>query len=359
MSTTSMYESEFVPSNWIKHSTAFGGSSVMLDKPPTVEEAIVKGGLDWPVALEQLHRPNGEPVDRFAVVRGDTNASLGTVGTGYRPLQIREAFAPFAPLVEAGLVDLKAAGAIKGGSRVWILGQVRNGGHANAEILPGDTVENHLLLAHGHDGSLGIHFGNTPWRGRCSNHLGVALVNGIRCSNLLRIRHTSGARDALDAARETIMRANANFDATVKVFRAFAGVCLRNGAQLRAYIDIVFPQPKTTPIVQVPGIDAVSFMSDVRAEESNRLLVAELSDTSRKVADSDRRRIYDEIEALFETGRGTDVPGVKGTAWGAYNAVTEYLTHERGRNADNRLNTTWFGPESQRAIQGAVDTFLK
>ena len=71
-----------------------------------------------------------------------------------------------------------------------------------------------------------------------------------------------------------------------------------------------------------------------------------------------RARIYGEIETLFAKGRGNDMAGVKGTAWAAYNAVTEYITHERGRNADNRMNTAWFGSEGPRALQGAVSTFL-
>jgi hypothetical protein len=72
-----------------------------------------------------------------------------------------------------------------------------------------------------------------------------------------------------------------------------------------------------------------------------------------------RQRIYGEIDVLFERGRGNDMAGVKGTAWAAYNAVTEYITHERGRSDDNRVNAAWFGAESPRAITSAVDTFLR
>lgn len=40
--------------------------------------------------------------------------------------------------------------------------------------------------------------------------------------------------------------------------------------------------------------------------------------------DADKLRSYDALTSLFETGKGTDIPGVRGTAWGAYNAITEY-----------------------------------
>jgi hypothetical protein len=53
--------------------------------------------------------------------------------------------------------------------------------------------------------------------------------------------------------------------------------------------------------------------------------------------------IVEEIVRLAESGRGNDLPSVRGTLWTAYNGVSEYLTYNRGRSADNRLNSLWFG----------------
>jgi len=37
--------------------------------------------------------------------------------------------------------------------------------------------------------------------------------------------------------------------------------------------------------------------------------------------------------------------GVKNTAWGLVNAVTQYVDFERqARNNETRLNSAWFGP---------------
>ena len=62
-----------------------------------------------------------------------------------------------------------------------------------------------------------------------------------------------------------------------------------------------------------------------------------------------------EINELFITGRGQDLPHVRGTAWAAYNAVTEYVDY-RSRvqkigdvtqgsllAQDRRLHRAWFG----------------
>ena len=62
-----------------------------------------------------------------------------------------------------------------------------------------------------------------------------------------------------------------------------------------------------------------------------------------KDADDEASATEEAVTRLFETGRGADMPGVAGTAWGLYNAANEYLNYEAGRTADNRINSLWFG----------------
>ena len=72
----------------------------------------------------------------------------------------------------------------------------------------------------------------------------------------------------------------------------------------------------------------------------------------------------------IENGRGIDLHDVRGTAWAAYNAVTEFVDHYRpvGRGTataeqktddvvDKRLNSAWFGTGSD-IKQTAWDTLL-
>jgi hypothetical protein len=42
------------------------------------------------------------------------------------------------------------------------------------------------------------------------------------------------------------------------------------------------------------------------------------------------------ILELVETGKGTGIPGVRGTAYGFLNAVTEYVDHHRVVRAGDR-----------------------
>jgi phage/plasmid-like protein (TIGR03299 family) len=327
----------------------------LLANPPTVEEAIRAAGLDWTVALERLFLADLTRIDdRFAVRRESDRKVLGTVGKGFRTVQNKAAFAWFQSFLDAGLVTLEAAGSLRGGARVWVLAKIKGD---DAVIVPqaDDRVAKYLLLAHGHDGSLAIHLGVTPTRVVCNNTLSAAI--GERAS--LRIRHTKGAAGAMDAAKEVIARANGNFDKAAEVYRALAGTYVRSGRQIRDYIDAVFPPPpvKAKPAaapVEAGHHDLSSLLSARPVAPRDSVFSADNGATTEET----RQRIYGEIEALFQRGRGNDLPGVKGTAWAAYNAVTEYITHERGRSDDNRVNTAWFGPEGPRAIQAAAATFL-
>lgn len=331
----------------------------LLAAPPTIAEAIVAAGLDWGVDLVPStidYRGVQLATGKYAVVRDDDMKVLGNVGEDYRTVQNIDAFRWFQPFLDAGLADIEAAGSLRGGSRIWVLAKVRN---ATAEIVPGDKVESYILLAHAHDGTLAIHCGVTPIRVVCANTLSCA----VKGRSTLRIRHTKGAEDALAAAQEVVAKANGKFDEAAKVYKALAGIYLRDGKQLRAFVDKVFPAPKKTADLvneAYKGVVGADLMSEVKAAKANEALVDELLTSAAEgaVADEKNRRIYADIEALFEHGTGNDMPGVKGTAWGLYNAATHYYSHVQGRTADARQNNAWFGNTADRALDAAVSTFL-
>jgi hypothetical protein len=148
---------------------------------------------------------------------------------------------------------------------------------------------------------------------------------------MFRIRHTSAAQGLLDGVQDVIERADRDFERAAEFFRSLAGKQIRSAKRLRDYVDAVFPPPAPA--------------------------VKEATKDEAKV-----RRIFLQIQSLFEMGRGNDLPGVKGTAWAAYNAVTEYLTWERGSSNDGRLDNLWLGGNrrdySTRAIGQAQKVLL-
>jgi hypothetical protein len=60
------------------------------------------------------------------------------------------------------------------------------------------------------------------------------------------------------------------------------------------------------------------------------------------------------LQEVFETEEDLQRPGVQGTLWGAYNAITrfeDYKQPQQEEQPDQRLERTWFG--------GGADTKLK
>jgi phage/plasmid-like protein (TIGR03299 family) len=295
---------------------AWHGLGVVLRNPPSVEEAIRAAGLDWGVRLAPLAlAEDGRSVDHLATVRETDNSILGVVGPSFVPLQNRDAFAWFQPLVDSGAVSIEAAGSLREGRRIWILAQARD---SVADVVPGDAVRQFLLLAHAHDGSLAIRCGFTVVRVVCANTLAGALSDAS--SKLLKIQHRAYAVEALEKVRAALDLARGEFAATREQLRELA----RKGCNertLRRYVREVFE----------PG----------RADDEKAAV-----------------RTVDKIVPLFESGRGADLPRVRGTFWGAFNAITEYVTHERGRLADARVESAWFG-DGARLARRALDVGLE
>jgi phage/plasmid-like protein (TIGR03299 family) len=316
--------------------------------PASTEEAIRLAGLDWNIELQQLATPDGRLVERNAVVRTSDNSILGTVGMGWEPVQNVKAFSPFEPFLQAGLATIETAGSLKGGRRVWMLAKINR---PDSVIVPqaDDRVAKYLLAAVGHDGTLAFRLGYTPTRVVCMNTLSVAVNEGE--STHIRIPHLSGATKAIDAIAKTIEGVDARFEKTAEIFRALAGVKIRGSEQLRQYVDSVFKPNKAEH-----GADGLSDLLARPVSPRESIFSAD----SGEMTSEKKSRVFDEIATLFEQGRGNDLPGVRGTAWAAYNAVTEQLTWNRGNSQDQRLETVWLRDSgvAARALPNAVSQFL-
>lgn len=302
--------------------TPWHGLGTKLDTPPTVEEGIRLAGLDWKVERKQLViEGSSQKAPAFATVRDSDSSILGVVGSTYRVLQNIDAFKWFQPYLDSGEVELHTAGSLSGGSRVWVLAKIKG---EPVEIVKDDSIEQYVLLSNAHDGSQAVRAGLTATRVVCANTMAAA--HNAASSKLMRVRHSEKAGIALEKVRDSLNLARREFAATADGMRQMAryGVSV---ADLNAYVREVF-QPK----VQLNVVDG--------AETSVTL-----------------DNLVENIIPLFEKGRGNDLPGVKGTMWAAHNAVTEYLSHQRGRNANNRVESLWFGQSAnliQRAYNVAV-----
>lgn len=313
-------------------SPAWHGLGTVLPEAPSIADAIKLAGLDWNVRMETLSTPDGKLAPMRATVRESDNSILGVVGVDYTVLQNTKAFEWFQPLVDAGLVKLESAGCLRQGQRIWVLAKTSVD---PVEIVPGDPVMSYILLSNGHDGKLACRAGFTGIRVVCANTMAAA--HRDRASKLLRVRHHSKIEDTLKGIREVMNVAAQDFQATAEQYRNLAARQI-NAADFKKFVKRVFSLKDETP-------------ADVAS--SPVIEVVETEDKDRK-----GETLCNRIVPLFEKGRGNNLPGVAGTYWAAYNAVSEYLTHERGRTQDTRLDSLWYGQAAafnQKALNTALD----
>lgn len=306
--------------------TPWHGLGTILDHAPSIKEAITAAGLNWEVKREPLFFEDGTPTKSCAITRATDREIFGYTSPNYTPLQNKDAFEWFQPFVDSEAVTLETAGSLRKGAHVFILAKISKD---PIVIVPkaNDEVLQFLLLANGHDGTMAAHAGFTPVRVVCANTLSAAMGN--ENTRLMKAFHTSKVKDAMLAVRDVIDVATRSFQATAEQYKVLAAHDI-DKVMLETYIKLTFfpkhAEPKRKDLVEA---DRVSF--------ENKL---------------------NEVTKLFEEGKGNDRPGVRGTWWAAMNGVTEYLNYVRGRSADARLDSLWFGP-AKKILDRALTTALE
>jgi phage/plasmid-like protein (TIGR03299 family) len=289
------------PSMMYVGETPWHSLGTKLDRPATAEEAIQAAHLDFTVEKYRLKTtPNDLQVEsHFATVRTDTMEVLGVVGSRYEPIQNKDAFTTFDALVGEGEAIYHTAGALGKGEQIWLLAKLPD----YIRINGNDLVEKYLLLVNSHDGSSTVRVKLTPIRVVCENTLSLALSGA---EQEVHVRHTLNAKEKLKEAHEILGLTNKLYSELDAIFNRMSERQVEQQA-LSDYVKAIFPDnPASTDHSWV-------------------------------------KKVHDTIFDLADSGEGAKM--AKGTLWGAYNAVTEYVDHYRNPKGDEtqRLKSMWFG----------------
>ncbi len=300
------------------------GLGVELNKPATAEEAIIAAGLDWEVKLssvlfeswnneENEYNTPGEYENQNVIYRTDNQKPLGIIGNRYQPIQNRDAFKFFDPIVGEGAAIYHTAGSLRDGKTIWLLAKLPN----DIEVGQDDIVEQYVLLTNNHEGKQALRIRYTPIRVVCMNTLQAALMTP---GKIARVWHSGDV--------DKNFRSAAEFLGMIKIVAKESAVIWR-----KMYKQI-------TEIVAIEYFEKVFI--NIKKEPP-----------SLKLTNTRDRLLY-----LFYNGMGNEGKA-ESTIWAAYNAVTEYLDHFRMSQAlgDRRLWSTWFGTGvdiRQRATAEAI-----
>lgn len=278
----------------------------------TAEQAIVAANLGYTVEKVPLFMRipgNGVDVpesfvktDGFATVNSDTNDILGYVRSRYTPLQNRAAFGFFDELIEEGGAHYVTAGALGKGERIWLLAQMPE----TFEPLAGDVSKNYCLLSNSHDGNSPVTVRFTQIRVVCQNTL-TAAMKGTK--ETISVRHSTNVEHRLRTAASILREYRDHMANLGEVFTKFTAITI-DDAWIDEYIDGLF------------GLEI---------------------DIASPAGRTRRQNNVNTFMRYVDSGRGTNIPGVKGTVWGAYNAAVEFADYEVINRADDRIQSILYG----------------
>jgi phage/plasmid-like protein (TIGR03299 family) len=249
--------------------------------------------------------------DSYATIRTDSTGKphvLGVVGKRYEVLQNAEAFTVFDRLLEERGCTYESAGAIRDGRRVWILARI-----PEAMLVRDDTINQYFLLVLSHDGSLPLILKPTPIRVVCNNTLNLALRDR---ANQFAVRHLRGMRERLRSVTDAIVESELNFEKAREHMERMAEYRIHD-----------------------PSAFFFSVMPDLRR----------WSDTS--LQRNAWRKRYLRLTDLFHTGKGN----MGHSLWDAYNALVEWVDHDR--EGKEWVESTQFGSGDRlkrKAFESAV-----
>lgn len=247
-------------------------------------------------AEESILRTVKPVPDRKVLWRSDSRAPLAVVSKDYKVVQPMEVLAFFDEMVKSGGFSIETAGALSGGKRVWA--NARIGPSAN--VIGQDSVTPFILLATSYDASMATVCKFVYERTVCHNTITAALgENGKE----VKVYHSQ----QFDAAR-----VRQDMGVALNAFEAWV---------IKARLLATLPLP------------------DAKATELTEALLLPYT----TMDDVTKSRGFQSVMTLFKGAAIGSGLTQGGTAWQWLNAVTEHTDWSRGRSADNRVNSAWFG----------------
>ena len=314
-------------------STPWHGLGTQTEGLMTSYEALEKAHLNWQVEkipLMYIDGTNGLEVvpETYGVFRNDGEKLVPlthngkAVGKVWKAWQNADAFSYIDDLFQTQEGKIEVCGALGNGEKVLVLARMPN----NIVLGGVDTINQFLLITNTHDGTGSLVIMLTPIRVVCQNTLNMALKAGS--DFIWRVRHTGKKGEHLEAIQKVFNQANEAFFAW--------------GEQAVELLDIEM----TLDEAKAYFVDSLGLATD----EDGRV------STHPKT-----QRTMDKLLSLL-AGDNNKVGDMEGTAWAAYNALTEYIDHHATelRNGDKsikRMESALFGPLARRKQAAWTNAF--
>jgi phage/plasmid-like protein (TIGR03299 family) len=300
------------------------GLGTPLPRNADYDSIVEAAGFYTAIERDVSAPPMEGPIpDKKALFRDDTGEFLAVVNKSYELIQFADVARTLVEAAGGVRCIFHTAGTLgPHGVRGWLLGELPGDIQVRGDKSP---IKKYVLGYCGHDGTTPIVLKNVATRVVCQNTLGVAL--GEKDGAELHIVHTASAKVRLEQAGRAFRRLLQGYEHFTALANHLA-MTRFSEHQLRNVLDHLLP---------IPQDDA----------EHPKLIKS-------------RNKVIE----LFHAGTGIEGP-IRGTAWGALQAFSEFADHHRstratkGKSADAaRLESIWIGSAAslkQQALFAIAD----
>ncbi len=316
---------------------AWHGLGTVVPRNMEPEEGFTLAGLDWtvdtrPTYIMLGHMTIQEVPNNVALVRSDTGAILGTGSEGYTPFQNSDLLKLCKEIQEIdGSAYLESALQLGGGTDIVLLLRMREWD------ISGDQQMSYITLWNNHNGSLPLHTYGTDIRVVCRNTLNWSAGSA---KGKVKIRHTRGIHDnskqlvrACEAARE----ASGSWEDAARNFAGAPVTSDMSRTLMKDAYALMYPRPEPKS-----GDDARSLAKRLQRWDNG------LNSYMRDVT--------------YILGSSTcSTEATAGTAFGAFNAVTEWIDRKAPKVRDRQraaIELDSKGNERKKELVGAFDLAL-
>ena len=227
------------------------------------------------------------------------------------------------------------------------------------EIRQGDSVGISVIGCNSFDGTTKYSVKAQIWRLRCMNG-----AVGVGDTTIITdIRHTAKLSDIMaeiDYAKDILSKI---LDNTVDAYKTLASKRADRNKVREFMVDsLAIPHDGNYTGISTRSSNILKDMMD--RYDANQSIVDELlrGSSIQSTAESQVNSLL--LDSVIENtvnkfdgagvGLGSDTIRDGGTWWDAFNALTEHLTHERGRTEESRTESLLFG-ESNRIMRSALE----
>jgi phage/plasmid-like protein (TIGR03299 family) len=319
---------------WVKAGTAVNASSA--------SEAARQAGLDWNVMLADMEAIVSNNVNEYETVtdhypvpkrqavlklgKDNENQVIGVVGDKYKIVQNMEVFSALDSLVDSGDARYTAAGEYNNGANIWMVMELPMGVQ-----VANDPHAAFLLVQSSHDGSCAVRIRPIIERLFCMNQINRIIKGKHKNDYTYVMKHTTNSELSVNDIRNITQL---TYD-SIQQYEMIAGKLLERKVDDR----------------QVRNIFKAVWALPSEVEEAPDHLLSQGQRRQRTIALNGRDSAWN-IYSQSHTQEN-----IRGTAFGAWQAVVEHADHYASGGSDRRAIATISG-RNDRIKDKALDLVL-